>query len=179
MSFYRNSIIVFGYVLPLVLAGAVIGGSLVAGSRMNASLEEKMTHHKTYEQSRMAAFRTEADLAKQRPHVERWNAQLAEETASSLSSLLRGVTEKLPPKEIQQTDFDPAGKSQGGFGSVTSQKSSQVRLGYRGTYRTMQRALLEVESHMPQMQLQELRISTNGAQQPLLNYQLTYTVWEN
>lgn len=179
MSLYRNSIITFGYVLPIAVAGAIIGTSLITHSRIKTSLEDKMAHYKTYEQSRTAALRTEADLAKQRPHVERWNAQLAEETASSLSSLLRGVTEKLPPKEIQQTDFDPAGKSQGGFGSVTSQKSSQVRLGYRGTYRTMQRALLEVESQMPQMQLQELRISTNGAQQPLLNYQLTYTVWEN
>ena len=53
---------------------------------------------------------------------------------------------------------------------------------FRGTFRTMQRAFLELESRMPQLQLQELRIDPSPNQQnqaPLLNFQVNYTAWEN
>jgi len=46
----------------------------------------------------------------------------------------------------------------------------------------MQRAFLELETRMPQLQLQEMRIEPNSNQQnpsPLLNVQVTYTAWEN
>jgi hypothetical protein len=32
---------------------------------------------------------------------------------------------------------------------------------------------------MPQLQLQELRIDPSNTQSTLLNYQVTYTAWEN
>ena len=46
----------------------------------------------------------------------------------------------------------------------------------------MQRAFLELESRLPQLQLQELRIEPNPNSQnpsPLLNFQVNYTAWEN
>ena len=52
-------------------------------------------------------------------------------------------------------------------------------MAFRGTFRTMQRAFLELETRMPQLQLQELRIDPSSSQSSLLNFQVIYTAWEN
>jgi hypothetical protein len=91
---------------------------------------------------------------------------------------IREITEHLPAKEIQQTAFEPT-NTKGGFGAVSAQPSSQLRIAFRGTYRTMQRAFLELETRMPQLQLQEMRIDPSSNQSSLLNFQVSYTAWEN
>jgi hypothetical protein len=52
-------------------------------------------------------------------------------------------------------------------------------MAFRGTYRTLQRAFLALETRMPQLQLQELRLEPNATQSSLINLQVTYTAWEN
>ena len=84
----------------------------------------------------------------------------------------------LPTKEIQKTASERL-PVKGGFGTISAQPSSQVRMAFRGTFRTMQRAFLELETRMPQLQLQELRIDPSTSQSSLLNFQVTYTAWEN
>ena len=117
-------------------------------------------------------------VARQRQHLERWETQLAEETASAVGTNLREIYAQLPSKEIQQTAFERPGAS-GGFGTASAQNSSQIRIALRGTFRTLQRAFLELETRMPQLQLEELRIDPNATQSSLLNLQVTYTAWEN
>ena len=62
---------------------------------------------------------------------------------------------------------------------LSAQKSSQIRIAFRGTFRTMQRAFLELETRMPQLQLQDLKIDPSSSGSALLNFQVTYTAWEN
>jgi hypothetical protein len=52
-------------------------------------------------------------------------------------------------------------------------------LSFRGTYRSVQRAFLALETRMPQLQLQELRITPNVNQPSMHNVQVSYTAWEN
>ncbi len=177
MHFYRQTIALFGLILPALIVAIVVGLGFFVKSKMTASFENKQSNHKGYELSRMAALEMENQISRQRPHLERWNQLLAQETASTVTTNLREIIEKLPNKEIQQTAFDPS--SSGGFGAVSAQKSSQIRIALRGTYRTMQRAFLELETRMPQLQLQELRIDPNSTQSTLLNFQVSYTAWEN
>ena len=95
---------------------------------------------------------------------------------ATVNAWLKG--EKLPGKEIQQTAFErPSGS--GGFGSASAQNSSQIRIAFRGTFRTLQQAFLQLETRMPQLQLQEFRMDPNSTQSSLLNFQVTYTAWEN
>ena len=75
--------------------------------------------------------------------------------------------------------FERLGQS-GGFGSVSAQKSSGLKFNFRGTFRTVQRAFLELETRMPNLQLQELKMEPSGTgESQLLNFQVTYTAWES
>jgi len=178
MHLYRQSIILFGVVLPVVIATAVIGGGYGLKSELVASFDNKQKTYKTYEQGRLAGLEIEAQVTRQRHHLDRWNEQLSQETASAVATNLRKIAEHLPSKELQQTAFERPSAT-GGFGSVAAQKSSQLRIAFRGTFRTLQRSFLELETRMPQLQLQDLQITPNPNPSSLLNFQVTYTAWEN
>ena len=178
MHLYRQPIILFGIVLPAVATAVLIGVFSMLKSNMAASSEIKQKSFKTSEEGRLAGLAIEAQVGRQRQHLDRWKTQLSLETASAVTTNLREISEQLPAKEIQQTAFERPSAS-GGFGTISAQNSSQIRIAFRGTFRTMQRAFLALETRMPQLQLQDLKIDPSTNQSSLLNFQVTYTAWEN
>jgi hypothetical protein len=178
MHLYRQPIILFGLILPIVATAVLIGIFSMLKSNMVTSSAIKQKSYTAYEAGRFASLKIEAQVGRQRPHLDRWKTQLSQETASAVTTNLREISEGLPAKEIQQTAFERPSTS-GGFGAISAQSSSQIRIAFRGTYRTMQRAFLELETRMPQLQLQELKIDPSTNQSSLLNFQVTYTAWEN
>lgn len=175
--FYRQSILVFGFVLPLVVCAAVVGGGIVLKAKAEASFQEKQALYKSSEMNRIGAIGLETRVSKHRAHVQRWTEQMAKETSNSITSHLKEIGDMLPAKEFQQTAFErPAGKA--GFANVSAQPSSQVKLAFRGTFRSVQQAFLELETRMPQLQLQELKIDPSTSSPSTLNFQVTYTAWE-
>ncbi len=178
MHLYRQPIVLFGIVVPIVAAAAVVGLGLMAKSTMEASYANKEATFKAYQASRRAGLEIESQVSSQQQHVKRWVEQLDQESASTVTTHLREIAEHLPKTEFQQTAFDPS-NTKSGFGSVTAQKSSQLKIAFRGSFRTMQQAFLELETRMPQLQLQDLKIDPSTNQSALLNFQVTYTAWEN
>ncbi len=176
---YKQSIIIFGIVIPFLIAAVVIGACAFVRGKITGSFDNKVMYYSGYEKSRMGSLEIEARLSRQRADFERWNELTKQETFSLVTTNLRAIGEQLPPKEFQQTAFERLGQS-GGFGSVSAQKSSGLKFNFRGTYRTVQKAFLELETRMPNLQLQELKIDPNTAgESTLLNFQVTYTAWEN
>lgn len=178
MHLYRQTIALFGIVIPILACAALVGVCFFLKSKMNASFDNKLSKYKAYEMSRLSGLELEAQVTRQFQHMDRWKTQLSQETASEVTTNIREIIERLPTKEIQQTAFEPS-KTKTGFGGVSAQPSSQLRIAFRGTYRTMQRAFLELETRMPQLQLQDLRIDPSSNQSSLLNFQVSYTAWEN
>ncbi|RYD61755.1 MAG: hypothetical protein EOP83_16295 [Verrucomicrobiaceae bacterium] len=178
MHLYRQTIALFGIVLPIIACAALVGIFFFLKSKMDDSFTNKMNKYKAYEMSRLSGLELEAQVTRQFKHMDRWKNQLSQETASAVTTNIREITEHLPTKEIQQTAFEPSNTKMG-FGAVSAQPSSQLRIAFRGTFRTMQRAFLELETRMPQLQLQELRMDPSGNQSSQLNFQVSYTAWEN
>lgn len=178
MHLYRQPIIVFGIVLPIVAAAVVVGLGYAAKGRMETSFENKESSYQAFQMSRRQSLEIESQVVRQQDHVKRWDSQLGQESASTVTTCLREISEHLPKKEFQQTAFDPS-NVKGGFGASAAQKSSQIRVAFRGSFRTMQRAFLELETRMPQLQLQDLKIDPSSTQSALLNFQVTYTAWEH
>ena len=181
MNLYRQSIALFGIVLPILASIVLIAICFLLKSKVIESFDNKQTLFKAYQVNSLKVLDTEDKIIKQRQFIDRWNELLAEEPSSAVNINLRAIAETLPSKEFQKTAFERL-SGKGGFGAATAQNSCQLRMVFRGTFRTMQRAFLELESRMPQLQLQELRIDPSPNQQnqaPLLNFQVNYTAWEN
>lgn len=178
MHLYRQSIILFGAVVPVLCVAVVVSLGFMVKSKMTVSFENKQKTYKAYKQGQLAGLEIESQITRQREHLMRWQEQLSQETASTVATNLRLISDKLPSKEIQQTAFERPSAS-GGFGAVAAQNSSQIRIAFRGTFRTLQRAFLELETRMPQLQLQEFKMDPIATHASLMNLQVTYTAWEN
>ncbi|MES2997101.1 MAG: hypothetical protein V4733_09865 [Verrucomicrobiota bacterium] len=177
MNHYRQSIVFFGLLLPLLTAAAIVGGAAYARADGKASLKQKIAAYTAYTKSRTEALQAESEVNRLQPHLERWRTSLAQDTSSNMNSNLREIYAALPGKEIQQTAFDkPPGHV--GFGSVSLQKSSQIRIALRGTYRTLQLAFLDLETRMPQLLLEELHMEPVKDSTSQVNFQISYTAWE-
>ncbi|MEM1085050.1 MAG: hypothetical protein AAGI48_13140 [Verrucomicrobiota bacterium] len=176
MNHYRQSIALFGFAIPGVIAIVVIVIAFMIKGKVAASFDEKLNHFQGFEQNKLRALALEAEISRKREHIERWEALVSEETASTITSNLKDIEDRLPSKEFRMTAQErPAGKK--GFAGASAQNSAQVGLAFRATFRSMQKALLELESRMPQLQLQEMRIEPS-TQSSALNVQVTYTAWE-
>lgn len=175
--FYRQSIIIFGFVLPALICAVIVGGGIALKAKANSSFQENQALYKSSEANRIGSQGIEAQISKKRQHVERWKSQMEKETANAITSHLKEISDKLPAKEFQQTAFErPTGNS--GFASASAQSSSQVRLAFRATFRSMEKAFLDLETRMPQLQLQELKIDPSSSSASTMNFQVTYTAWE-
>jgi|GEM_PF-375832 len=174
---YRQPIVFFGLVLPLIASAAIAGGAFYAHQNTATTFAGRQKQYQAVQQSKRAAEVTEQQLTAKRQSVAEWQKLLAKETKSEVSNHLRKIQDSLSSKEFQQTGADSL-TAAGGFASGSAQKSSQLRLGFRGTYRSLQRAFLELETRMPQLQLQELRMDANTNQAALDNVDVTYTAWE-
>ena len=175
---YRQSIIFFGIVIPLLLSAAVIGACAYVRGKITGSFDNKLQYYAGYERNRIGALAIETQLSRQRADFERWTELTSNETSSLVTTNIRGLVERLPPKEFQQTAFERMSQSKG-FGSVTAQNSTSLKFSFRGTFRTMQRAFLELETMMPNLHLEELKIDPNTSGDfQLLNFQVTFSAWE-
>jgi len=103
---YKQSIILFGIVIPIVIAAVLIGACAFVRGKITASFDEKVLYYSGYENSRLGALAIEAQISRQREDYVRWNELLEQETFSLVTTNLRAIGETLPPKEFQQTAFD-------------------------------------------------------------------------
>ena len=65
----------------------------------------------------------------------------------------------------------------GGIGAVSGQPSVQLALAFRGTFGALQSTFLELETKMPQLQLDSMKLSPQRTGN-VLEAQLLYTAWE-
>jgi hypothetical protein len=176
MNLFRQSIVVFGFALPLLAVVAVIGSFAFLRGKVVKSFDNKAGYFQSYNSDRLRAMEIEAGIGKKRTHTALWAETIRQETISTVSGHLQELSKKLPSREFQQTSFTPSNNA-GGFGSVSAQQSVAIDFSYRATFRSMQQAFLDLESRMPQLQLNDLKIS-RSPQSNTLNFQVTYTAWE-
>jgi hypothetical protein len=178
MLLYRQSILLFGLILPLAIAVTLVLACYLLKSNLEDSYRNNIAGYKSSDEVRRTSLTIEGKVIRQRPDMERWNALLSQETGNNVRSQLDAIISQLPPKEIQVTSFLPS-SVKAGIGGVSAQKSSQLQFTLRGTFHTIQRAFLELETRLPQLQLGEQKFDLTSNSSSLLTVTATYTVWEN
>ncbi|MDX1679220.1 MAG: hypothetical protein R3242_00695 [Akkermansiaceae bacterium] len=177
MNFYRQSIILFGAVFPALLAVAVVAGGYLVKSKMEASYEKKAEAFKKQDQARRAADAIEQDIREDKAHLDRWMKKLSGETRATMTSIYSELVEELPEKEFARTAFEPL-NNETGLGAASAQPASTIRMQYRGTFRSLQKAMLEYEARMPQLVLQDMSITPLKTSSYQVVMQLSFTAWE-
>jgi hypothetical protein len=175
--FYRNSIILLGLFVPGLLCAALIFGSASVRTKTDQLLLEKQAAAKKVAKERLEIITLETSNREKRTNLDRWNQQLAQETAKVITSNLHQISKVLPTREFEQTSFVPTA-TKGGLAAASAQNSSQIQLTFQGTFRSVQQGLLELETRMPQLQLQELKITPDATSASTMRFEIAYTAWE-
>jgi Type II secretion system (T2SS), protein M subtype b len=178
MKFYRQSILVFGFFIPILIGVLLLMGAYYFKENIFASYNKNVIAYGRYEKERKDCLTIEGKLLPERPAMERWGKLLSEKTATTVVSQLREIMVDVSKSDLQETSSIPS-STKAGFGTVSEHRSSQLQITFRGTYCAMQKVLLKLETRFPQLQLNDLKIDPNTNQSSLLNFQVSYTAWEN
>lgn len=173
---YKDPVIIFGLAAPVLLVVLALG----LGAHFRGKFEETYASRKTQYENNKTVEEEGQVLAQmirtQEPHMNRWMALFEEPPATAVNGFFRDFQARHDSQHIQLIGFRPT-PAAGGIGGVSQQPSIQLHLSFRGTFRTLQSAFLELETKMPQLQLDSIKLSTQDGQKTL-NAIVVYTAWQ-
>ena len=170
---YKDSVIVFGLVAPVLFVVVGLGLGLHFRGKLEATYESRLNHHQTFKSVERERRALERNVQSQAPHMNRWMSLFEQPAATSVNTFFRDFQKDFDATHFQQTAFRPT-TTAGGIGGVSKQPSIQLHFAFRGTYRALQTAFLELETRMPQLQLDSIKLS-RAANQNVLNAAVVYT----
>lgn len=174
-DYYKQPVAVFGLALPLLVVVLIGGVALYMTSSVS---REYAVKKKKYDESQIAKRQSMELLAKvneNRKLLSGWDHMMRTETRGTFLDHWKEAEKKFTGKELTKSSHNWTNYSEG-LGRGIAQPASQVKMTFLATYRAMQTALMEMESTLPQMQLDSLTITpdSNGK---AINFDTTYTVW--
>ena len=172
---YKDSVVIFGLVAPVLLVAVVLGLGIHFRGKFEKTYEKRKASYESYKTVVAQREKLELQVKEQEPHMNRWLALFDKPAATSVNGFFRDFQKNYGAEELQLTAFKPSGK--GGIGGASEQSSVQLQLAFRGTYRALQHAFLELETRMPLLQLDSIKLNTHEGQN-VLNAVVIYTAWQ-
>jgi len=173
---YKESVIIFGLVAPVLLVVIGLGLGVHFQGKMENTYEARRNHHQTFKILERERGVLEQNVQSQAPHMHRWMALFEQPAATTVNTFFREFQNEFDATHFQQTAFRPTSTA-GGIGGASKQPSSQLHFSFRGTFRALQTAFLELETRMPQLQLDSIKLS-RASNQNVLNANVVYTTWQ-
>lgn len=175
---YKDPIVVFGLVLPLVLVLVTLGLGFHFKSKFESTYKERLAKHEDYKRGEVERQALDAKVRSQEPHMNRWMALFDRPADSKVNDFVGEFQKQFDSTQFQHTGFTRSNTATGGIGGASAQSSVQLQLGFRGTYRALQNAFLELETRMPHLQLDSIKLSVSNPDRRLLTAKVTYTAWQ-
>jgi len=176
-SDYKKAVGIFGIAIPvIIMLGLALAGVMKASS-IHSQYEAKVRLQKKDKMGRMQNAVLEKKVKAQKQELEAWKKLLAQEDRRTFLKHWLVVRKKFKPAEFLGDRPVWSNKSSG-LGAGVKTPSSEASMSFDATYRAMQLAFLEVETILPQMQLDSLTMSPNKDGKTI-HVQTKYTVWNH
>lgn len=174
-DYYKQPITIFGLVLPMLLFVILAGVALYMTSSVSGEYAAKKSEYDKAQTAKRQSMELLGKVNKNKRALAEWDRMMRTETRGSFLNHWKKAEKKFTGKELTKSSHNWTNYSEG-IGRGVSQPSSEVKMTFMATYRAMQTALMEMESILPQMQLDSLTMSpdSNGKG---INFETTYTVW--
>lgn len=175
---YKNGILLFGAVAPLVIILVVFG--VLASQKLRIAKEYKKREAVTVANQRneQTAIGVKAQLATYKDRKTQWNTLLKRSDVGSVTGLLKEISSGYRGGEkFRQNDFKFVNRETG-IGAASKQPSVTYNISLSGTFQAIQESLLSLESKMPNLSLNSIELSPQPEGQ-LLQAELSYSAWIN
>lgn len=174
-SYYKDSIIFFGIVIPGLIALLLCGGAWYAKSTVGDSLLRKSQVLASQKQTQTEIAQLEKTIAPQREFAQSWDNLVGIDLPTALNEELLDISQRIPAREFTLVSTNRV-NSKTGLASVAKTNNTQAQFAFRGTYRGIQKGFLVLETRFPQLQVNDLKIDVNR-QNNNLNVQASYGAW--
>ena len=174
--FYKQSILGIGVAFPLVVVIALLTVVSHYRGRLEKTYKERKIIYAGFRMQEEQRKALEKKVSEQEPHMVRWLSLMKEPSSSTANEFIGEAQKRYQGKEFVLTSFRRT-TAAGGIGAVSNQDSVQLALAFRGTFGALQHTFLELETKMPQLQLDSMKLApqNNGN---VLEASLIYTAWE-
>lgn len=172
---FKKSVAVFGLAIPMMVVALCVIALLVGKSKVNKSYQAKSQSYQKSQLVNQKMTMLKEKVAQESKVLDSWEVMLAAESRRSFTQHWKQVGQAFKSKEFQLELPSWKNKSSG-LGSQVSQPASQVSMTFDATFRAMQIALMEMETRLPQMQLDSIQLKS-GSDGETLNFKTQFTVW--
>ncbi|MDP0492000.1 MAG: hypothetical protein Q7Q71_13200 [Verrucomicrobiota bacterium JB023] len=176
-SKFFPGIVAFGVVLPLLLLLVLAFVILAQNRRVEKTFVEREGNFKRYQMEERQVKMLQTELETYRAHQEEWKLSLEEATIPTVSGLIERIANTYDEEELTKTKFNFIGRETG-IASASSQPSVSFDLGYQGTFSAIQKSLLQLETEIPHLLLNKMKIQPDVSKGNL-NVDLSYSLWSN
>ena len=176
MNKYKQSIILFGFALPAILFVAVVIACVVVSGGYVSKAKERETAFLQHNSLQTKVTALQRGTKNKREVIESWDKVIQSDIRPVFQTTLKEILDKYSSKQVSQTAYYKP-KATGRIALGGAQDSATLNLEFRGSYLPMQMALLELESRLPQLQLNSLSIGRERGNSEL-EFDLNYTAWE-
>ena len=175
-DYYKQSVLGIGVAAPFVVLFALLGIVFRQKGKLEKTFKERKVKYASFQQYEQKRAELKKKVDEQAPHMVRWMAVMQEPSSSQVNVFVSEAQKRYAGKEFQLTSFRRASTS-GGYGAASAQNSVQLELAFRGTFSALQHTFLELETKMPQLQLDRMNLIPQS-NSPVLQAKMTYTAWE-
>lgn len=174
-SQYEKPILTLGLFLPLGLILLLILILLGISFKINKNFKVKKGIYDKAQTELKQKKQLEQVVAHNEPLVTIWEESINKETRGSFVEHWKNAEKKFRGAELIR--HLPQWRNESvGIGQGSKQPASQVDVSFIGTFRAMQQAFMEVETNLPQMQLDSMTMKPNKNGK-LIDFKASYTVW--
>lgn len=175
-SRYKIGVIAFGVVLPLLAVLVLVGVMISQKKRID---KEYAARQLIYTQNKNTEMQTKAIAAQLKSYQERsnqWDKLLDDSNVGTVTGILKEVSDTFAGSKTFKQDNFAFVNQKTGIGAASQQPSLSFTLAFSGTFSALQESLLNLETRMPNLNLNSLELApqTNGS---LLEAKLSYSAW--
>ena len=174
-EYYKKPVILLGLVVPVLVMLLLMSSVYYGHSKLNKSYQVKKLSFDKAEKARQNTLDLQVKVAMNNNELVKWEGLLANENRGTFVDHWKEAEQKFSGKELTRTPHTWLNYSPG-IGKDVKQPSSQVTMAFSATYRAMQATLMEVESKLPQMQLDSISMKPDevGGR---VNFTTKFTIW--
>ena len=183
VSPHRQSIAVFGIIVPLFVIVLIMIVTVIGHSSLNDNFDIKVAAFERYETAQTQVSELESFLTtdNRREKIAFWNSKLEQDLVQSLTLNLDKMLAKHDTETLHQTEMGQA-PGAGAIGSKTNIPHSRMQLSFEGSFKPMQLLLAELEREMPHLVLESISIRSQPAKSETekgnLQFGIVYLCWE-
>lgn len=172
---YKKSVLIFGLLIPLLFISALTVVVLMKASDIAKTYQAKDSVMKTNKMIKLQNQNLSKKAEEQKEMLLAWDAMLSSDSRRSFLEDWKKVSKQFNTKEFRQ-ELPIWNNKSLGLGMSVSQPASQVTINFDASYRAMQIAMMEMETKLPQMQLDTMEIKPSE-NKGILSFKTTFTIW--